>query len=268
MSIAFLLYFSILLPATMAMTTFSSLQLLAKYQLNKLPPGEKNTRQQILKLTALVGELSASFLVHAPLDSPRAALQDLGAIDSVVEWKAPGECCRLMGGILFQLALAASSCELSLHECIKEKIKLNGRKYPVELCKGKSGKYTKYSSQTGITKTEGQSIQNASEGEGEQLGDESVDSVVQSITAFATARHWARFHTPRNIVLALVGELGELAELYQWCGDGVQNHDADFLDKVGQELADVGIYLLRLSYVCNVEDIGKYAILGQSDESN
>lgn len=263
-SLTVLLYLTLFLTSTYTMTTtaFSSLESLAKLQLSKLPPDEQHTRHQILKLTALVGEMSSSFLAHAPLDAPRNALHDLDDIESVVDWKAPDECCCLMGKILFQLALAASSCKLSLHECINEKMKLNGRKYPVELCKGKSGKYTKYSSQTGITKTEGQSIQKTLEGG--KLEDESVVAVIERITAFATARHWARFHTPRNLVLALVGELGELAELYQWCGDGLQNHDADFLDKVGQELADVGIYLLRLSYVCNVADIGKYAVVNQS----
>jgi dCTP diphosphatase len=32
-------------------------------------------------------------------------------------------------------------------------------------------------------------------------------------------RNWTQFHTPRNLVLALVGEVGELAELFQWRGE-------------------------------------------------
>ncbi|CAD7954234.1 unnamed protein product [Amoebophrya sp. A25] len=32
-------------------------------------------------------------------------------------------------------------------------------------------------------------------------------------------RDWEQFHTPRNLILALTGEVGELAELFQWRGD-------------------------------------------------
>jgi hypothetical protein len=32
-------------------------------------------------------------------------------------------------------------------------------------------------------------------------------------------RNWIQYHTPRNLVLALVGEVGELAELFQWRGE-------------------------------------------------
>jgi hypothetical protein len=32
-------------------------------------------------------------------------------------------------------------------------------------------------------------------------------------------RNWAQYHTPRNLILALVGEVGELAELFQWRGE-------------------------------------------------
>ena len=33
---------------------------------------------------------------------------------------------------------------------------------------------------------------------------------------FAQERDWGRFHDPKSVVLALVGEVGELAELFQW----------------------------------------------------
>jgi dCTP diphosphatase len=32
-------------------------------------------------------------------------------------------------------------------------------------------------------------------------------------------RNWTQYHSPRNLVLALVGEVGELAELFQWQGE-------------------------------------------------
>ncbi|KAB0366234.1 hypothetical protein FD754_010390 [Muntiacus muntjak] len=36
---------------------------------------------------------------------------------------------------------------------------------------------------------------------------------------FAAERDWEQFHQPRNLLLALVGEVGELAELFQWKPD-------------------------------------------------
>ena len=46
---------------------------------------------------------------------------------------------------------------MDLGDCILKKILLNGKKYPVELVKGNTNKYTAYSKQTATTKTEGQS---------------------------------------------------------------------------------------------------------------
>ena len=145
---------------------------------------------------------------------------------------------------------------------------------------GKSGKYTKYSEQTGITKTEGQSTvgNNPNEisfesimSEDPESADESdiytIEGVTLMLRQFALERLWNRFHTPRNIALALIGEVGELAELFQWSGDindeptagnsqfkGLMSigWSAEQVDKVGQEIADVSIYLLRLADVSGV----------------
>jgi NTP pyrophosphatase (non-canonical NTP hydrolase) len=53
-----------------------------------------------------------------------------------------------------------------------------------------------------------------------------------------------------------MGEFGELSELFQWLGDGddrvVDAVTEEVMDKVGQEIADVAIYLIRLCDVCNI----------------
>ena len=40
-----------------------------------------------------------------------------------------------------------------------------------------------------------------------------------AMRAFVAERGWQQFHTPRNLLLALVGEVGELAELFRWEGE-------------------------------------------------
>lgn len=78
------------------------------------------------------------------------------------------------------------------------------------------------------------------------------------LAAFAAERDWDQFHQPRNLVLALVGEVGELAELFQWRGDhgappGLAGwSDADHVH-LGEELSDVLLYLLRLADRCGVD---------------
>jgi dCTP diphosphatase len=75
------------------------------------------------------------------------------------------------------------------------------------------------------------------------------------IREFARERDWEQFHTPKNLAMALSGEVGELLEIFQWLtpeqAEGVMQgpRSADVED----ELGDVLIYLLRLSDVLGVD---------------
>jgi NTP pyrophosphatase (non-canonical NTP hydrolase) len=51
------------------------------------------------------------------------------------------------------------------------------------------------------------------------------------------------------LLLALTAEIGELAELYQWCGDSEQPDQG----RVADEVADIAIYLLRFADVAGVD---------------
>lgn len=76
------------------------------------------------------------------------------------------------------------------------------------------------------------------------------------LAAFAEARDWRQFHTPRNLALALVGEVGELSALLQWLSDEeveVWLNDERGREKLAAEMADVFAYLLRLADVANVD---------------
>eukprot|EP00210_Caulerpa_lentillifera_P005349 g5111.t2 len=79
---------------------------------------------------------------------------------------------------------------------------------------------------------------------------------------FTQERDWDKYHSPRNLLLALVGEVGELSEIFQW-RDEVERGLPDFSDEeknhVAEEIADVLLYLIRLSDVCGF-DLGQAAI--------
>lgn len=122
---------------------------------------------------------------------------------------------------------------------------------------GKAGKYTEYSKETGITKTIGQSTVDSTDPETYWLDtfvEHSIPILTERTRQFAVDRDWLRYHTPRNLLLALTGELGELAELFQFKGDCEDQSklSVDEKDKMGQEISDVTIYLLRLADECGV----------------
>jgi len=73
---------------------------------------------------------------------------------------------------------------------------------------------------------------------------------------FTDERDWAKFHDPKSLILALVGEVGELAELFQWlpADEAVPRVATEPLQtRVGEELADVLIYLVRLADVLDID---------------
>jgi len=89
-----------------------------------------------------------------------------------------------------------------------------------------------------------------------QPSESSVDGLTALVRSFAESRDWQKFHTARNLVLALVGEAGELAAEFQWISDdNIVNalQEADKREAVGSELADVFIYLLRLADVIGID---------------
>jgi dCTP diphosphatase len=69
------------------------------------------------------------------------------------------------------------------------------------------------------------------------------------VAAFAQDRDWDQFHSVRNLILALVGEVGELAEVVQWTSDDKINEllKSGGRERLAQELADVLIYLVRVA---------------------
>jgi dCTP diphosphatase len=78
---------------------------------------------------------------------------------------------------------------------------------------------------------------------------------------FTEDRDWARFHDPKSLTLALVGEVGELAELLQWVrheDQAVAVREQPLQDRLAEEMSDVLLYLLRLADVVGV-DLGQAA---------
>lgn len=89
-------------------------------------------------------------------------------------------------------------------------------------------------------------------------GEESVslEFLTKKLREFAEERGWGPYHTPRNLLLALVGEVGELSEIFQWRGEverGLPDWKEEDKVHLGEELSDVLLYLLQLSDSCGID---------------
>lgn len=70
----------------------------------------------------------------------------------------------------------------------------------------------------------------------------------QQLADFAQARDWDQFHSPKNLAMALNVEAAELLEHFQWLTEQQSaTLDDQVLKQVAAELADIQIYLVRLS---------------------
>jgi len=86
-----------------------------------------------------------------------------------------------------------------------------------------------------------------------------LDDLIALLRGFADDRDWNQFHTPRNLILALAGEVGELAATLQWVSDSEVSEwlkSSENRSQFEAELADVFSYLLRLADQTDV-DLGK-----------
>ena len=73
-----------------------------------------------------------------------------------------------------------------------------------------------------------------------------LSDLSEQLRAFNEARDWGRYHSPRNLAMALSVEAAELLELYLWSSDdGPQPPVPERTPRVAQEAADVLICLLN-----------------------
>jgi NTP pyrophosphatase (non-canonical NTP hydrolase) len=70
----------------------------------------------------------------------------------------------------------------------------------------------------------------------------------QRLRAFVAERDWERFHSPKNLAMALSVEAAELVELFQWLSEEQSAAPDDKLrHRATEELADVLWYLVRIA---------------------
>ena len=91
-----------------------------------------------------------------------------------------------------------------------------------------------------------------------------LSEIRDAARAFIAARDWEKLQDPKSVLLALVGEVGEVAELLQWLpAESAREliREEPLHTRVAEELADVLVYLVGLADQCGVDL--KQAALGK-----
>ncbi len=75
-----------------------------------------------------------------------------------------------------------------------------------------------------------------------------MDDLIKRLRTFAKERDWEKFHSPKNLAMALSVEVSEVVELFQWLtAEESYNLSPEKLQRLKEEIGDVMIYLTKLS---------------------
>jgi len=85
-----------------------------------------------------------------------------------------------------------------------------------------------------------------------------MQDIINRLVKFRKDRNWDKYHTTKNLVMAVAGETGELIDLYLW------DREPKLLN-VAWEIADIFIYLLNL---CDVLGLDPKLIINQKIDQN
>ena len=88
------------------------------------------------------------------------------------------------------------------------------------------------------------------------MNKDSLEQLQQQLIEFSNARHWEKFHSPKNLSMALSVEVAELLEHFQWLSeDESRQINGSKLDEVKEEVADVLLYLLQICNQLHIDPI-------------
>jgi|SRR5665213_129562 len=86
------------------------------------------------------------------------------------------------------------------------------------------------------------------------MPDQRIEQLADLLRQFARERDWDQFHSPKNLACGLCIEASELLEHFQWMRDDQSaTLSEETRQKVGDELADVFLYLIQISDKLGIE---------------
>ena len=79
-----------------------------------------------------------------------------------------------------------------------------------------------------------------------------IEDIAKKLIKFAEDRDWEQFHSPKNLVISLAVEAGELLEVFQWLPENPP-YDETVRNKSSEEIADIFIYAIMFSRKMNID---------------
>jgi dCTP diphosphatase len=82
-----------------------------------------------------------------------------------------------------------------------------------------------------------------------------LEKITKTIDTFSDERDWKKFHSIKNLTMALSVESSELVEIYQWLSEEESNDftNEEIMGKTRDEIADIFIYLNRICSLLQVD---------------
>ena len=85
---------------------------------------------------------------------------------------------------------------------------------------------------------------------------EKLEDLTEKIRQFCQERDWDRYHSPKNLAMALIVETGELIEHFQWLTEEQsRNPGPDKIAAIREEVGDVLIYLANLCDKLSIDPV-------------
>ncbi len=84
----------------------------------------------------------------------------------------------------------------------------------------------------------------------------SLQEIKDKALAFAQAREWEQFHSPKNLSMAISAEAAELMEHFLWQSPEQSRHDAcgdKLRAKVEEELADIFLFAIQFANMTGID---------------
>lgn len=88
------------------------------------------------------------------------------------------------------------------------------------------------------------------------MSKDNLTNIQIQLVEFSKARHWEKYHSPKNLSMALSVEVAELVEHFQWLTEEESRKvSGQKLDEVKEEVADVLLYLLQICNQLNIDPV-------------
>lgn len=88
------------------------------------------------------------------------------------------------------------------------------------------------------------------------------EKLKSKVRHFVRERDWEKYHTPKDLAIAIAVEAGELLDLFQWMKDSEMDKikgNKNLMERIESELADVINHCLSMANALDI-DIGKIVL--------